>query len=145
MSPNVIPENTALTREQSARLVREARLKKPLTQKELADLSGISLRSLQRIENAEVSPRAYTWRQLAEHIDLKQTAASQTEPTKTVPPKLNLERRWIWSISSLVVIILSFASFVIQSPTFPETLFEAVNMVLVGCIIYAVILYLVWK
>jgi transcriptional regulator with XRE-family HTH domain len=145
MSPNVIPENTALTREQSARLVREARLKKSLTQKELADLSGISLCSLQRIENAQVSPRAYTWRQLAEHIDLEQTGASQAVAIEVLPPKKNLVRKWIWSIGSLVVIVLSFASFVIQSPTFPETLFETMNMVLAGCVIYLVILYRVWK
>ncbi|MFA6087747.1 multiprotein-bridging factor 1 family protein [Mucilaginibacter sp.] len=136
MSLNVLPETPPLTREQTARLVREARLKKPLTQKELADLAGISLRSLQRIENAEVLPRAYTWRQLAAHIDLMHVPATA--------PKPNLARKWILSVSSLVGLVLAFSAYVIQSPTFPETLFESLLMLLAGCIIYGIILYRIW-
>lgn len=149
MSLNVITEPSSLTREQTAMLVREGRLKKALTQKELSGLAGISLRSLQRIENAEVLPRFYTWRRLAEHIDLDLTRKSQysfvSESTPTIPIKANLPRKWILSFSSLAVIVLSFSAYVIQSPTFPETLFETLNMVLVGCVIYAAIIYRVWR
>jgi transcriptional regulator with XRE-family HTH domain len=149
MSLNVINGLSSLTREQTAMLVREGRLKKALTQKELSGLAGISLRSLQRIENAEVLPRFYTWRRLAEHIDLDLTLEYQSSPVSesvpVIPIKGNLPRKWILSISSLVVIVLSFSAYVIQSPTFPETLFETLNMVLFGCIIYAVIIYHVWK
>ncbi|MCC8424367.1 helix-turn-helix transcriptional regulator [Mucilaginibacter sp. UR6-11] len=138
-----------MTREQTAMLVREGRLKKALTQKELSELAGISLRSLQRVENAEVLPRFYTWRRLAEHIDLglnrepQSSLVSKSMPA--IPIKTNLPRKWILSISSLAVIVLSFSAYVIQSPTFPETLFETLNMVLVGCVIYAAIIYRVWK
>ncbi|MEO8885304.1 MAG: helix-turn-helix transcriptional regulator [Mucilaginibacter sp.] len=145
MSLNVIPEISALSREQTARLVKEGRLKRPLTQKELANLAGISLRSLQRIENAEVMPRMYTWRQLAEHISLDVTDDTNRIIVKTNPVKPNLARKWILSISSLVVLVLVFSAFVIQSPTFPETLFETLNMLLTGCVIYAAILYWIWK
>lgn len=149
MSHNVIPEIPALTREQIARLVKERRLKKSLTQKELANLAGISLRSLQRIENAGVLPRLYTWRQLAEHINLDITNDIYHTPViKTVSDtsvKPNLTAKWILSISSLVILVLIFSAFVIQSPTFPETLFETLNMLLAGCIIYAAILYWIWK
>lgn len=163
MSSSVIPAIPVLTREQSAKMVRAGRLKKTLTQKELADLSGISLRSLQRIENAEVLPRLYTLRQLAEHIDLGQPDDASpvpdnpspvqddaspvivAEPGIPAPFRQHLNRKWILSVSSLVIIVLSFSSFVIQSPTFPETLFETINMVLVGCIIYTIVLYRVWK
>lgn len=147
MSLNVLIEPVGLTPAQTARIVKEARLKRPLTQKELAGLAGISVRSLQRIENGEVLPRVYTWRQLGTHIDL------QTEPTEELPiatnysqpTQLNMPRKWILSVAALVVITLAFSSFVIQSPTFPETLFETVNMILAGCILYTVALYKIWK
>ena len=149
MSSNVITEISSLKRGQTAMLVKNGRLKKTLTQKELSDLAGISLRSLQRIENAEVLPRVYTWRRLAEHINLDLSCESQhslvSESIAPIPIKPNLPRKWILSISSLAVIVLSFSAYVIQSPTFPETLFETLNMVLVGCIIYAIVLYKVWK
>jgi transcriptional regulator with XRE-family HTH domain len=149
MSLNVITEISSLTSVQTATLVKNGRLKKSLTQKELSDLAGISLRSLQRIENAVVLPRLYTWRRLAEHINLDLTDTSQPEliskSITPVPSKSNLPRKWILSLSSLVVIILAFSAYVIQSPTFPENLFETLNMLLVGCIIYAVVLYRVWK
>lgn len=149
MSLNVITDISSLTRGQTARLVKEGRLKKALTQKELSDLAGISLRSLQRIENAEVLPRLYTLRQLAEHINLDLSCKPQpslaSESIKAIPVKADRPGKWILTISSLVVIVLSFSAYVIQSPTFPETLFESLNLVLSGCIIYAAILYTIWK
>ena len=51
-----------------ARAIREGRVAKGLTQQELADLAGISLRSVQRIEGGEVVPRAYTLRVLGEKL-----------------------------------------------------------------------------
>lgn len=147
MSPNVLTEPSVLTPAQSGGIVKEARLRKPLTQKELAGLAGISLRSLQRIENGEVLPRAYTWRQLGNHIDLAQELTRHTglPLTGTKAPGLNLPRKWILSAAALAVIILSFSAFVIQSPTFPETRFETINMVLAGCVLYAISLYKIWK
>jgi transcriptional regulator with XRE-family HTH domain len=149
MSLNVINEISNLKPAQTARIVKSGRLKKPMTQKELSDMAGISLRSLQRIEKAEVLPRLYTLRQLAEHIDLDITCASQTSVASksivAIRAKPNLPIKWILSISSLVFIVLSFSAFVIQSPTFPENLFETLNMVLVGCIIYTFIIYNIWK
>jgi len=147
MSSNVFTELSALTPSQTARMVKEARLSKLLTQKELAGLAGISLRSLQRIENGEVLPRAYTWRQLAAHVDLMVLQPEQyVLPLSDVQTAhLNLPRKWIISFAALIVIVLSFSAFVIQSPTFPETPFETINMVLFGCVIYTIILYKVWK
>jgi transcriptional regulator with XRE-family HTH domain len=144
MSLNDISEITILTKEQTALMVKAARLRKPLTQKELADRAGISLRSLQRIENAEVLPRAYTWRHLAAHIDLSLLSKVNETPA-IAQAKPNTARKWILSISSLITLFLSFGAYVLQSPTFPENLFETFLMLLAGCIIYAVILYRVWK
>jgi DNA-binding XRE family transcriptional regulator len=139
MSLNVLPDITKIPRTQVARIVKESRLKKSLTQKELAELAGISLRSLQRIENGKVLPRAYTWRQLTAHIDLMTTAPAP----EVIKP--GTARKWILTVSSLVVLVLAFSAFVIQSPTFPETLFETLNMLLVGFMLYAAILYRIWR
>ncbi|MBN9381365.1 MAG: helix-turn-helix transcriptional regulator [Chitinophagaceae bacterium] len=51
--------------------VKEGRLSKGYTQQELSDLTGISIRSVQRIENGDVIPREYTLRLLAEQLGLK--------------------------------------------------------------------------
>jgi len=47
----------------------ELRLKKGLTQEELANLCNISLRTIQRIETAAVNPRSYTVKLIFEHLD----------------------------------------------------------------------------
>ena len=45
------------------------RKKKNLTQQELSELSGISLRTIQRIEKGEVEPRSFTIRKLQDVLD----------------------------------------------------------------------------
>ncbi len=45
------------------------RKKKNLTQQELSELSGISLRTIQRIEKGEVEPRSFTIRKLQDILD----------------------------------------------------------------------------
>lgn len=46
-------------------LIISARQQKGLTQEELADISGLSVRTIQRIENGESIPRSYTIRMIA--------------------------------------------------------------------------------
>ena len=146
MSLNAVPEIALLTKVQAAAMVKDARLRKPLTQKELADKAGISLRSLQRIENADVLPRNYTWHQLGAHVDLSLPLSAKADEFVVIEPtKLNTARKWILSFSSFVALILSFGAYVLQSPTFPETQFETCLMLLAGCVIYAIIIYRVWK
>ena len=55
-------------KEDIARLVKDGRIAMGYTQQELSDLTRISLRSVQRIENAEVLPRLYTLKLLAKSI-----------------------------------------------------------------------------
>ena len=49
--------------------IKALRLQKGLTQQELADLSGISLRSIQRIERGEVSPRSHSLKELGKALE----------------------------------------------------------------------------
>src|SRR5579859_5186173 len=60
--------------------VKEARLRKGYTQQELSDLTGISIRSVQRIENGDVIPREYTLRLLTEQLELKDLCLPNPAP-----------------------------------------------------------------
>ncbi|MGD9992762.1 MAG: helix-turn-helix domain-containing protein [Salinivirgaceae bacterium] len=51
-------------------LIKELRIKKGLTQEELAELTELSARTIQRIENGEVDPRAYTLQMIAKALDV---------------------------------------------------------------------------
>ena len=51
--------------------IKELRLRKGLTQEELADQTGLSVRTIQRIENGEVDPRTYTLNALAEALGVE--------------------------------------------------------------------------
>jgi transcriptional regulator with XRE-family HTH domain len=51
-------------------LIKELRIKKGLTQEELAGLTELSARTIQRIENGEVDPRAYTLQMIAKALDV---------------------------------------------------------------------------
>lgn len=48
--------------------IKELRLLKGLTQEDLAELTGLSVRTIQRIESGEVDPRTYTLNALAEAL-----------------------------------------------------------------------------
>ncbi|MFD2561462.1 helix-turn-helix domain-containing protein [Aquimarina rubra] len=50
--------------------VKEARVAKGLSQEALAEMSNISLRTIQRIEKGIVTPRLYTLQTLAEKLDV---------------------------------------------------------------------------
>ena len=52
-------------------IIKEARLKKGLTQEELSSKTDISIRTIQRIENGEVDPRSFTLQSIASALDIK--------------------------------------------------------------------------
>jgi transcriptional regulator with XRE-family HTH domain len=133
---------------QLAQLVREKRTAKGITQQELADLAGISLRSVQRMENGEVLPRSYTLRVIAEKLGFDfpptiedsttpgedlgagQTNAAQVmaqvKPAKHLPtrPGMNRPRKLILTFGIGLIILLGTAAYISQSAHFPETDFE---------------------
>lgn len=127
-----------------ARLIKENRVLKNYTQQELADMAGISLRSIQRIENAEVSPRLYTLNVLKGCLDF--TVAPE-QPVINISAKrlLNAQQKKILSIGIAALLVLLAGAFVFQSPTFPENAFE-LSLYIAGCVgFYAVIMLRVWK
>jgi transcriptional regulator with XRE-family HTH domain len=58
---------------ETGKLIRELRIKKGLTQEELAEKTEVSARTIQRIENGEVDPRAYTLQMIAKALEVDYT------------------------------------------------------------------------
>jgi transcriptional regulator with XRE-family HTH domain len=54
----------------TGQLIKELRLKKGITQEELSVKTDISVRTIQRIENGEVDPRAYTLQSIATALEV---------------------------------------------------------------------------
>lgn len=55
---------------ETGKLIRELRIKKGMTQEELAYKTEVSSRTIQRIESGEVDPRAYTLQMIAKALDV---------------------------------------------------------------------------
>ena len=51
-------------------IIKDLRVKKGLTQEELADKTELSVRTIQRIENGEVDPRSFTLQMIAKALDV---------------------------------------------------------------------------
>ena len=54
----------------TGQLIRELRLKKGITQEELAAKTDISVRTIQRIESGDVDPRAFTLQSIAAALEV---------------------------------------------------------------------------
>ena len=54
----------------SAKRIKELRMRKGFSQERLADISGLSLRTIQRIENGETTPRGDSLRRLSEALEV---------------------------------------------------------------------------
>lgn len=55
---------------ETGKRIKELRIKKGMTQEELADKTEVSARTIQRIENGEVDPRAYTLQMIAKALEV---------------------------------------------------------------------------
>ena len=82
-------------------IVQQLREEKNLTQSELAEKSGLSLRTIQRIEAGNI-PKGFTLKTLANIFE--------TEPEKLVPSKeiVELDRAKLINLSSLIGLLIPF-------------------------------------
>ena len=82
-------------------IVKQLREEKNLTQGELAEKSGLSLRTIQRIEAGNI-PKGFTLKTLANIFE--------TEPEKLVPSKeiVKLDRAKLINLSSLIGLLIPF-------------------------------------
>lgn len=151
MSSNAVKEFidfAAYSKQDIAGMVKRERLKRKLTQKELAELSGITIRAVQRIENAIVMPRTYTLNALFEHIDvplefIKKQALSSDEKEAVV--KSSRISKLILTFGIPVLIVIGSYAYILQSPTFPENAFEMCVLIFCMSFIYFILLLKIWK
>lgn len=140
----------------TARLIKEGRTAKKLTQQGLAEVTGLSLRSIQRIEACEGLPRKYTLQILATKLELDYEDLWGGKEDLDIPrpiiaspnalrPGFNTSQKIIASASSALLIILLASAYVFQSPTFPETAFEMTLLIAALVVLYGVILFWIWK
>lgn len=123
--------------------VREARLAKGYTQKELSDLSKISVRSIQRIENGEIIPRSYTLKTLSKALDISWDETQEEVQHETF--RVNHMQKIILSIGLPMFIVLACWAFIAQSPRFPETAFELLTFAALVLLGITVILIFIWR
>ncbi|MDX8338557.1 helix-turn-helix domain-containing protein [Draconibacterium sp. IB214405] len=72
---------------ETGKLIKELRIKKGMTQEELAEKTEVSARTIQRIENGQVDPRAYTLQMIAKALEVdynlfKSIEADEKEETE---------------------------------------------------------------
>ena len=120
--------------------VKSERLKKGYTQTKLSELTGLSLRSIQRVEKAEVYPRAYTLKVLSETLNLNLEDIHEKESVE----KEKFPGKLILSIGSGLAVLLIGLAYVFQSASFPETDFELILFMLLMVLILSAIQWKIW-
>ena len=102
-----------------AEKVKNGRMALGYSQQDLADATNISLRSIQRIEKAQVSPRPHTLKVLSQELNFSLDFLRESSVAQA--PARNYTLLYLGGI---VVVLLLAAAYIIQSSTFPETTFE---------------------
>jgi len=138
-------------KEMTATWLRDGRLTKGLTQKELSERSHISMRSIQRIENGELVPRSHTLKTLAEILGLsfedfmKSTQEQDFAIPQGEPHKLTRPQRMVLSVGICLIILMLSLAYVVQSPNFPETTFELLIFLSTALALITVFLFFLWR
>jgi transcriptional regulator with XRE-family HTH domain len=128
-----------------ATLVKESRIARGFTQKDLSELTNISTRSIQRIENGEITPRIYTIKTLAKALDFSLEELEDMVLNEGNGKALNTIQKIILSVgTSFFVLFLAWA-YVSQSSSFPETTFEAFLFSGIIVLILTGVLAVIWR
>lgn len=93
----------------TGQLIKDLRLKKGITQEELSAKTDISVRTIQRIENGDVDPRAYTLQSIAAALDVDFEVLANSESELTTSDE---KENSIW----LPVLHLSGSLFLLIPP-----------------------------
>ncbi|WP_053003801.1 multiprotein-bridging factor 1 family protein [Sphingobacterium sp. Ag1] len=139
------------SKEKIALLIKNARINRGYSQQQLADLVKLNLRSVQRIENAEVLPRAYNLNLIARELELdiavlkEESNISDTAEPDQINNSFNKPRKLILSIGIGLIGILLIAAFLSQSSGFPETSFELFLLLALVVVVYGIILWTIWR
>lgn len=93
--------------------IKELRIKKGLTQEELASKTDISVRTIQRIENDDVDPRAYTLQTIAEVLDVTYEMLIELNSEEVAKPQIIDDKFWLILIHLSGLFILLFPPLII--------------------------------
>lgn len=136
--------------QQIGSLIKQSRIKKGYTQQQVADMTQLSLRSVQRIEKGEVMPRRYSLEVLANQLEFTpitfedELTESKSQAIIILQP-LNNARKLILTWGLAILLILLTGAFISQSRGFPETHFEAFLLWAGVAILYLVFVWKIWK
>jgi transcriptional regulator with XRE-family HTH domain len=139
-----------LNTQQIGSLIKQSRIKKGYTQQQVADMTQLSLRSVQRIEKGEVMPRRYSLEVLANQLEFTpitvedELTESKSQGVIILQP-LNNARKLILTWGLAILLILLTGAFISQSRGFPETHFEAFLLWAGVAIPYLIFLWKIWK
>jgi transcriptional regulator with XRE-family HTH domain len=92
---------------ETGKLIRDLRIKKGMTQEELADKTEVSARTIQRIENGEVDPRAYTLQMIAKALEVDYNLFIENKPDEEQEIQQANTNNWLGllHISSFIPLI----------------------------------------
>ena len=76
-------------------LIRELRIKKGMTQEDLAEKTEVSARTIQRIENGDVDPRAYTLQMIAKALEVEFDLFVQNEQDESGEIQKSDDKKWL--------------------------------------------------
>lgn len=80
---------------ETGKLIKELRTKKGMTQEELAEKTEVTARTIQRIENGEVDPRAYTLQMIAKALDVDFSMFVESESDESQEVKRVNDNNWL--------------------------------------------------
>ena len=88
---------------------------KGLTQEQLSEHSGVTVRTIQRIENAKVEPHLQTLSLLAQSLEIEVQELSFSEPADTAAPSGTAVRKWLllFHLLPLIGVMVPFANLIL--------------------------------
>jgi transcriptional regulator with XRE-family HTH domain len=98
---------------ETGKLIKELRIKKGITQEELADLTELSARTIQRIENGEVDPHAYTLQMIAKALEVDFSIFTENESNEDEDLEDVNKRNWLALIHLSGLLPLFFPTIII--------------------------------
>src|SRR5512133_4090103 len=100
---------------ETGKLIKELRIKKGMTQEELADKTEVTARTIQRIENGEVDPRAYTLQMIAKALEVDYNLFVENEPDEEQEIKQVNANNWLGLLHVSGIIPLIFPTILVWS------------------------------
>ena len=90
--PNQSDICTQKKKMETGKKIKELRIKKGMTQEELAELTELSARTIQRIEKGEVDPRSYTLQMIAKALEVDYSLFVEVESIEDKERKAKEDR-----------------------------------------------------